>query len=107
MTGCHVNVHFIGGRMPQKRPGRAARCGPGPGKPGNTSGPAGARFGLDVALLDVLPPRPLLGLLWPSPPTSQFAPTPRAVHELITASAARHRGRYSAFLTAAPDSVPR
>ena len=28
MTGCRVSVHFIGGRMPQKRPGRAARCGP-------------------------------------------------------------------------------
>ena len=57
MTGCRVSVHFIGGRMPQKRPGRARGVGRRPGKPGNTSGPAGgyrrdglmARFGQDVA----------------------------------------------------------
>ena len=28
MTGCRVNVHIIGGRMPQERPGRAARREP-------------------------------------------------------------------------------
>ena len=28
MTGCRMNVHFIGGRTAQKRTGRAARCGP-------------------------------------------------------------------------------
>ena len=62
-----------------------------------------ARFGLDVALLDVLPPRPLLGLLWPSPANVPVRTNSRAVYELITASTSRHRGRYSAFLTAAPD----
>ena len=42
MTGCRVSVHFIGGRMPKKGPGRAARLGRRPGKPGNTSGPGAA-----------------------------------------------------------------
>ena len=70
--------------MPQKRPGRAARCGPASryageyerSRSGYRRDGLMARFGQDVALLDVLP-QGRSGLLWPSPPTCQFAPTPR------------------------------
>jgi hypothetical protein len=93
MTGCRMNVHFIGGRMAQKRTGRAARCGPasrhageyGRSRSGYRRDGLMARFGQDVALLHVLPRS--------CGRRRQRASShrPRAVPELITASTARHR----------------